>query len=73
LDNISSKHSEIDLSANCNFINATTAYIAINRSVVEQYESNNLIIAGDDLLIQIVGTIFHKGIINLLFPMRCEN
>lgn len=65
-ENLSSKYSEIALEANCNFINATTADIAINRSVVEKYESKNLIIAGDDLLSQIGGTIFHKGIINLL-------
>ena len=50
MENISSKYSEIALDANCSFINATTEDIAINRSVVDKYESKNLIIAGDDLL-----------------------
>ena len=57
------------LEANVALINASPAPIARNSSWARKFREARLPLLGDDLQSQAGGTIFHKGLINLLFEI----
>ena len=62
----SKAYAEACLSAGCSFLNATPAYLARDDGLVKRYEEAKVLLLGDNLMSQLGGTIFHKGIIDFI-------
>ncbi|GBC75128.1 Inositol-3-phosphate synthase [archaeon HR06] len=52
--------------ANCSFINTTPSFIAKDFNLNQEYERAKLCLIGDDLMSQLGGTAFHRGLISFL-------
>lgn len=53
------------LEADCGFINAIPEFIASDRGIGDEFEKNNLPIAGDDVKSQLGATIIHRALADL--------
>lgn len=62
----SKAYTEACLSAGCSILNATPACLARDEELVKMYEEAKLLLLGDNLMSQLGGTIFHKGILDFL-------
>ncbi len=54
------------LQAGCSFVNCTPTLLLKDSKLVRQFEKSGLVIAGDDLMSQFGGTVFHKGLLSLM-------
>lgn len=59
-------YAKLALEASCSFINCTPTSIVRRRNLVNQFYRSKLVVAGDDLMSQFGGTIFHKGLLGLM-------
>ncbi|SRR5579885_11902 len=66
LDKTSAQYAYASLDAGVAFVNATPAKVASNSSIASKFAAKNLVVAGDDLLSQLGGTAFHKGMIDFM-------
>lgn len=66
LDKTSSEYANAALKAGVSFVNATPAKIATNSALARKFAQKKLVLAGDDLLSQLGGTAFHKGMIDFM-------
>jgi myo-inositol-1-phosphate synthase len=62
----SKAYAEASLKAGCCFINATPTFIASDAELVKKFIKQKLVVAGDDLMSQFGGTVFHKGIVGFM-------
>jgi myo-inositol-1-phosphate synthase len=65
-ENSTQAYAEAALKAGCSFINCTPTVLIKNRKLVSAYSKSKLVIVGDDLMSQFGGTVFHKGLVNLM-------
>ncbi len=65
-DRSTKAYADSALKAGCSFINCTPTSLIKSRRLVSAYSSSKLVIAGDDLMSQFGGTVFHKGLVNLM-------
>jgi len=66
LDKTSKAYAEATLKAGCSFINCTPSPIVCDSNLVSEFEAAKQIVVGDDLMSQFGGTVFHKGILDLM-------
>ncbi|MFN4337143.1 MAG: hypothetical protein ACK4FV_06145 [Candidatus Nitrosocaldus sp.] len=66
LDGSSLAYAESSLQVGASFINATPSILQSNYGLVDAFKARRLLIVGDDLMSQFGGTVFHKGILQLL-------
>ncbi|MEM4398736.1 MAG: hypothetical protein QXV18_02850 [Candidatus Nitrosocaldus sp.] len=66
LDASSLAYAESSLQAGASFINATPSLLQSSHGLIDAYRGKGLLMVGDDLMSQFGGTVFHKGILNLL-------
>ncbi|MDW8274926.1 MAG: hypothetical protein RMJ59_00915 [Candidatus Nitrosocaldus sp.] len=66
LDGSSLAYAESALRAGASFINATPSSLQSNHALASAFRGKNLLLVGDDLMSQFGGTVFHKGILQLL-------
>jgi myo-inositol-1-phosphate synthase len=66
MDKTSLDYAKAALKAGASFINASPAKVAVNSGLARKFTQNKLILAGDDLLSQLGGTAFHKGMIDFM-------
>jgi len=66
LDATSSAYASISKEVGASFINLTPSPVATNPEIESAFSERGLIVAGDDLMSQIGGTIFHKGLASFL-------
>ena len=66
LDRTSRAYAEVALKAGCNFVNATPSPLVSEATLVEKFHSSGLVIVGDDLMTQLGGTAFHRGILGFM-------
>lgn len=66
LDFTSLAYAEISRKAGASFVNLTPSAVATDPEVERKFRESNLIVAGDDLMSQIGGTAFHKGLAHFL-------
>jgi myo-inositol-1-phosphate synthase len=65
MDKTSAEYARAALKAGAAFVNATPAKIA-NSALAAKFTQKRLVLAGDDLLSQLGGTAFHKGMIDFM-------
>lgn len=65
MDKTSAEYARAALKAGASFVNATPAKIA-NSPLARNFAQKRLVLAGDDLLSQLGGTAFHKGMIDFM-------
>ncbi len=65
MDKTSAEYAKAALKAGAAFVNATPAKIA-NSPLAAKFVQKRLVLAGDDLLSQLGGTAFHKGMIDFM-------
>ena len=63
----SEEYARSALRAGCGFINCTPSLVLRNNKLVADFQKAKLPLIGDDLMSQFGGTIFHKGLLNLMF------
>jgi len=66
LDKTTKAYAEAALKAGCSFINCTPSPIVHDSNLVSEFEDAKQIVVGDDLMSQFGGTVFHKGILDLM-------
>ncbi|MEM4278102.1 MAG: hypothetical protein QXE03_02315 [Candidatus Nitrosocaldus sp.] len=66
LDASSLAYAESSLQAGVSFINATPSSLQSNHGLIDAFRDRRLLMVGDDLMSQFGGTVFHKGILQLL-------
>jgi myo-inositol-1-phosphate synthase len=66
LDKTSLEYARAALAARVSFVNATPAKIATDSTLAKKFAASRLVLAGDDLLSQLGGTAFHKGMIDFM-------
>ena len=66
LDRTSLAYAKSALKAGMSFVNATPSKIARNSTLYKSFAKEKLVLAGDDLLSQLGGTAFHKGMIDFM-------
>jgi myo-inositol-1-phosphate synthase len=54
------------LEAGCAFVNCTPSLLLKRRQLVQRFDREKLPLVGDDLMSQFGGTVFHKGLLNLM-------
>ena len=62
----SEEYARAALKARCAFINCTPSLVLKNNKLVADFQRAKLPLIGDDLMSQFGGTVFHKGLLNLL-------
>ena len=62
----SEEYARSALKAGCGFINCTPSLVLRNNKLVADFQKAKLPLIGDDLMSQFGGTIFHKGLLNLM-------
>jgi len=65
-DASSQEYAEAALEAGCAFVNCTPSLLLKRRNLVERFSRAKLPLVGDDLMSQFGGTVFHKGLLNLM-------
>jgi myo-inositol-1-phosphate synthase len=65
-DGSSEEYALAALEAGCAFVNCTPSLLLRKRNLVQRFNRAKLPIAGDDLMSQFGGTVFHKGLLNLM-------
>jgi myo-inositol-1-phosphate synthase len=65
MEKSSELYSDAALAAGCSFFNATSSK-TVNEMRRKEFESNGLMILGDDLMSQFGGTAFHRGMIDFM-------
>jgi len=63
----SEEYARAALRAGCAFINCTPSLVLRNNKLVADFQKAKLPLIGDDLMSQFGGTIFHKGLLSLMF------
>jgi myo-inositol-1-phosphate synthase len=63
----SEEYARAALKAGCAFINCTPSLVLRNNKLVADFQKAKLPLVGDDLMSQFGGTIFHKGLLGLMF------
>ena len=63
----SEEYARAALRAGCGFINCTPSLLLKNNKVVADFQKAKLPLVGDDLMSQFGGTVFHKGLLGLMF------
>lgn len=66
LDHTSLTYAKISREAWASFINLTPSAVATHPEVERQFQESKLVVAGDDLMSQVGGTAFHKGLASFL-------
>lgn len=66
LDGSSLAYAEASLKAGVSFVNATPSILQSNNGLRDAFRYKGLLMVGDDLMSQFGGTVFHKGILQLL-------
>lgn len=59
-------YAKATLRAGCSFVNCTPALLLKDSALVNGFKKSGLVIAGDDLMSQFGGTVFHKGLLSLM-------
>ncbi|MDA4128645.1 MAG: inositol-3-phosphate synthase [Thaumarchaeota archaeon] len=54
------------LKSGTSFVNCTPSSLVKDKSIPQRFKRAGLVIAGDDLMSQFGGTVFHKGLLNLM-------
>jgi myo-inositol-1-phosphate synthase len=62
----SEEYARAALRAGCAFVNCTPSLLMKNNKLVADFQKAKLPLLGDDLMSQFGGTIFHKGLLNLM-------
>ena len=62
----SEEYARSALKAGCGFINCTPSLVLRNNKLVADFQKAKLPLIGDDLMSQFGGTVFHKGLLNLM-------
>ena len=65
-DASSEEYARAALKAGCGYINCTPSLVLKNNKLVADYQKAKLPLIGDDLMSQFGGTVFHKGLLDLL-------
>lgn len=65
-DHSATAYARAALEAGCSFVNCTPSLLLKDRSLLGKFTRKGLIIVGDDLMSQFGGTVFHKGLLNLM-------
>lgn len=65
-DGSSEEYAEAALEAGCSFINCTPSLLLRKRRLTSSFTRKGLAMVGDDLMSQFGGTVFHKGLLNLM-------
>jgi len=60
------EYAKAALEAGCSFVNCTPNLLASRAALSRRFAESRLCLAGDDLMSQFGGTIFHKGLLNLM-------
>jgi myo-inositol-1-phosphate synthase len=63
----SEQYARAALRAGCGFINCTPSLLLRNNKLVADFQKAKLPLIGDDLMSQFGGTIFHRGLLSLMF------
>ena len=63
----SEEYARSALRAGCGFINCTPSLVLRNNKLLADFQKAKLPLIGDDLMSQFGGTIFHKGLLGLMF------
>jgi len=63
----SEEYARSALRAGCGFINCTPSLVLRNNKLVADFQKAKLPLIGDDLMSQFGGTIFHKGLLSLMY------
>jgi myo-inositol-1-phosphate synthase len=65
-DRSSEEYAMAALESGCAFVNCTPSLILKRHNVVNRFAKAKLPLVGDDLMSQFGGTVFHKGLLNLM-------
>ena len=65
-DSSSEAYASAALEAGCSFVNCTPSLVTKNRRLSSAFTKAKLALVGDDLMSQFGGTVFHKGLLNLM-------
>ena len=65
-DGSSEEYAVAALEAGCAFVNCTPSQLLKRRALAERFARAKLPLVGDDLMSQFGGTVFHKGLLNLM-------
>lgn len=65
-DKSSEEYALAALDAGCSFINSTPSLLLKKPKLVSAFQKAKLPLVGDDLMSQFGGTVFHRGLVNLL-------
>lgn len=65
-DSSSEEYAKAALEAGCAFINCTPSLLLKRRALAASFARARLPLVGDDLMSQFGGTVFHKGLLNLM-------
>jgi myo-inositol-1-phosphate synthase len=66
LDKSSIAYAEAACEAGASFVNTTPTSVATNIALIEKFRERKLVLVGDDLMSQLGGTAFHRGLVALL-------
>jgi myo-inositol-1-phosphate synthase len=65
-DRSSEDYARAALRSGCSFVNCTPSLLVKKRPLASAFSKARLALVGDDLMSQFGGTVFHKGLLNLL-------
>ncbi len=65
-DASSEEYAMAAVEAGCAFVNCTPSLLLKRRALVQRFARARLPLVGDDLMSQFGGTVFHKGLVNLM-------
>ena len=65
-DGSSAEYALAALEAGCAFVNCTPSQLLKRPALVDRFARAGLPLVGDDLMSQLGGTVFHKGLLNLM-------
>jgi myo-inositol-1-phosphate synthase len=65
-DDSSEEYAVASLDAGCSFINCTPSLLLQRPKLVSAFQRAKLPLVGDDLMSQFGGTVFHRGLVNLM-------
>jgi myo-inositol-1-phosphate synthase len=65
-DGSSEEYAAAALEAGCSFVNCTPSLLLRKKRLTSSFVRKRLALVGDDLMSQFGGTVFHKGLLNLM-------